>query len=267
MGDFDYKEWYAENKEERNRRRRERYRNDPEYRERVLAPSRKRRRRKRRKRLNAKKVFRMRTTHRLYTEAVDADGNEVGGVFYTRLALTSVLDVSKRTVIKWIDQGRIPEPPYRSSAGYYLYPLEMIEDLCERRETIKQFSYKDPAGKHYHGEREITRPDGRKVTSPMYTTGMVAKALGVNPAYVLQLTNKGVLPDTPYKFGRHRAYTSAMVRAVARVILDDDSLQTVDRDWDAIGRRILKRWQELGAAPDTQDDRDEQRQNETGRTQ
>lgn len=98
--------WYAENREKLSQRRKERYLNDPNYREKVLLNS-------KRSRKSVLQVSEDGGSGR----AVGADGVERN--CYTVSEAASLLDLSRETVIQWEKLGVIPADPFARTPRCY----------------------------------------------------------------------------------------------------------------------------------------------------
>lgn len=100
-----FAKWYAENREKLSQKRRERYQNDPDYREKVL--------------LNSKK------SRKSLKEVTDGGGGRLVGAdgvernCYTVSETASLLDVSRETVIQWERSGVMPKDPFARNPRCY----------------------------------------------------------------------------------------------------------------------------------------------------
>jgi len=119
---FDFKTWYAKNKEDFNAKRRARYANDPEYRAKQRARTEEWKARQRELR-RAERGDAPRTRDR--TIMVECAGGKVAmhtiGVFSERVGKSIV------TLRSWERKGFLPESPFRSSRGDRLYTDAMID--------------------------------------------------------------------------------------------------------------------------------------------
>lgn len=117
-GDY-FRKYYEENRDEINRKRRQRYNNDDDYRDRSLAAS-KRYREKRRKKGRVR-VARLGQARSHET----GDGGKIQlfsvGVF------SSFIGRSAQSLSHWERRGIMPYTPYRDTRGYRLYSRGMMQ--------------------------------------------------------------------------------------------------------------------------------------------
>lgn len=120
------KYYYEQNKEDLSKQRKDRYKNDPEYREKVKAASKRYRAEQREKREKEKPkgapVKRERRPRR--PVVVKVNGSEV--LAYTVPVLASRVGRSINTINRWIYTGTIPKTPLWSERGDRLYTDAMI---------------------------------------------------------------------------------------------------------------------------------------------
>lgn len=110
--------YYAENREKILGNRRERYQNDPEYKEKVLRSSREYRKNQRREpRVKTKRLRRPVT-------GTSADGTEVQ--LCSAGALAILLQRSVQAINDWQKKGLLPETPYRDTRGLRYFTPEMM---------------------------------------------------------------------------------------------------------------------------------------------
>jgi hypothetical protein len=111
MGETYYKTWYQANRERIADRRRKAYRDDAEYRERVLERS----------RLNRK--ARQRTGRRV--RCFDVDGRRV--CLVTARAFAEMVGRGYQTINLWQRKGRLPRTPFVARSGIRYYVPAMAE--------------------------------------------------------------------------------------------------------------------------------------------
>ena len=232
-----FQKWYEENREDYNRKRRERFQNDPEYRKRVRAQRRRYKRKKARERAEARKV-KPRKGWRSYDEAVDTrTGDTVSGEFFTVSALATALGVTAQMVRRWERSGKLERTPFESTSGYRLYSLDRIEDLAEQREdlTAKQ---ERPRG-HSDFSAYRTEHDGRT----LYSSGALAQILGITTEWLRALERRGDIPTADHASSRGRLYTLEQLQAAAQAVVDyDQETKRIKRDWTRMSAFLNKRW-------------------------
>jgi predicted DNA-binding transcriptional regulator AlpA len=109
-----FKGWYALNKEKLSQKRKERYRNDPDYKAKVLS---------------AASISRKKATDVASVKSVTVNGAE-----YEAHPITSVahqVGISRETILNWEACGLIPTTPFRlTGRGVRFYTVGMIEVLA-----------------------------------------------------------------------------------------------------------------------------------------
>jgi hypothetical protein len=113
-----YQKWYEENKEERNRRRREKYAEDAEYRERVMEHSREYRERQRKR----SKVKLPRFQKPKDVELPDGSIIQLFSVG----AFAQLVQRSVQSITHWEKREIIPPTPYRDSRGFRYFTRPMM---------------------------------------------------------------------------------------------------------------------------------------------
>lgn len=117
-----FSKYYEENKAEINEKRRQRYEEDPEYKQRVLKSSREYRRRKRERDGGERKVRAPRFAKPLVVKTGDGGTIELYSVgFVARLLRRNV-----QTINHWEKAGVLPPTPYRDERGFRFYTIAMI---------------------------------------------------------------------------------------------------------------------------------------------
>ncbi len=129
--DWTYKGWYEENKEELAARRKERYANDPEYKERVLEQNRKHREaRKKEEAKKPKPKVRVPRNRKPLTALVLLDGAPTPKELVHIGAFSRAIGKSIPTVHQWERSGLLPRTPLFMNGNAKkerLYTAEMIE--------------------------------------------------------------------------------------------------------------------------------------------
>lgn len=114
-----YEKWYEKNREDVAERRKDRYENDPEYREKVLERSAQYRERQR-------EVTQVRVPRHQKPRMFDMDGGEVA--LYSIGAFASYINRSVQSINHWESNGLLPRTPYRvGKRGFRYYSAEMME--------------------------------------------------------------------------------------------------------------------------------------------
>jgi hypothetical protein len=128
-----FRDYYSKNKEELAKKRKEKYSNDPEYREKIRIRSVALRDKKKAEydRLLAlglveKKTYKKRGP-RTYTVVV----NGVSQPAFSIAEMAKKLNRSKFVVMDWIKRGVIPKSPIRTKKGFGLYTDNMIEAISK----------------------------------------------------------------------------------------------------------------------------------------
>ena len=126
-----FQEWYDDNRDDLNERRRARYAADPEYRKKVQKWNQDARARRRkeaaREDREAKRAVKIKTAGAWKTVEVEVDGVMVR--MFTIGALARAIGKGISTIRVWERNGTLPETPYRSKKGDRLYTLEMVESI------------------------------------------------------------------------------------------------------------------------------------------
>lgn len=114
-----FEQYYDENRDSINEKRRKKYQEDPEYRDRVLKASRDYRERQRREPRVRMPRFQKPIT---YTAG---DGSEVQ--LFSVGAFAAFLARSVQAINHWEKSGILPRTPYRNSRGFRCYTRSMME--------------------------------------------------------------------------------------------------------------------------------------------
>lgn len=114
-----FAEYYEGNKNDINEKRRRKYADDPEYRDRVLKASRDYRDRQRKEPRVRMPRFQKPTTHRA------GDGSEVQ--LFSVGAFAAYLSRSVQAINHWEKSGILPKTPYRNGRGFRCYTKAMME--------------------------------------------------------------------------------------------------------------------------------------------
>lgn len=241
---FDFDKWYEDNRERWNSARRDRYKNDPEYRKRVLEQnqaSREKRREEQGVDAEAQEKARKTDANEAWMEYQDDEGQ----IWLTIGALARALGKSVKTLRLWETKGWIPEASQRTGKGERLYTPEQILEIRERllKEgrvgssgiQVKTNSY-----------TKILRVKGENRPTVLFRVSALALAAGRSTSIVLQHESKGRFPPTPLRAqGGQRLYTANMIEIAAEAYqwLDD---QPAPKPWDVFYAKVKKGWDKLG---------------------
>lgn len=135
-----YKKWYQRNKERLNERRRKRYQNDPSYRAKQKAMS----KRWYQKERGEPVVYVPKDCRVVKTKK--RDGTEVDLRLYTVGKLAGTLGVTIQTIRNWENRGLIPITPIRLSK-WRLYSQPMINVVASAYKKRGHFSGKEINGR------------------------------------------------------------------------------------------------------------------------
>lgn len=133
-----FAKYYAENKEKILSRRRQRYKEDPEYREKIMA----RAREAKRKLLAKRKVERAKNKDKNQPTRfrIQYGDEEIPVDMYTTGQVAKKLGRTTQTIRIWEKNGLIPEALYRTTAHDRLYTELQLTLLVEAyRKVVKRF--------------------------------------------------------------------------------------------------------------------------------
>lgn len=252
-GDY-FKEWYSENADSLNEKRRQRYAEDPEYRKKIQesnARNRKVRRKisraERRAEEKAKLVNVDKRPWRAVTAIVEVDGERVEAQVFTIGALAKALGCSVQVIRLWESKGVIPETPLRGSGGDRLYTPEfinMVREVLTSKGRLGRVSRTLPRGSK---RKVIYAHNGGVVEVVMFRVGALADAIGRTAATIDQLEQRGVFPKTPFRASstRYRLYTAEMIKVANKVF--DSKRDPIRGDvWMEIRSEVEDGWEKLG---------------------
>jgi DNA-binding transcriptional MerR regulator len=285
MGDTStyFQEWYRDNGGELNKSRRERYRTDPEYREKVLEQNREARKRRRKAALKERKKRQEASTVRtsqpwksINVELKDENGNPVVTRMFSIGAVAGALDCSVQALRLWEKKKIIPETPYRYSKGDRLYTVEQIETYREiltqqgrigaDRTRTRVLPYVERwvvfPGERRTGKRvdaselssldeattEAILKDGRLARKVrLFRIGTLAKAVGRTVVTLEQLEQRGAFPETPFRASEvgYRLYTMKMMEAVKKAFKDRDGDIRGEEAWQEFHDEVYAAWKAL----------------------
>lgn len=228
-----FQQWYEENGDNLNQSRRDRYKNDPEYREKILAQNREARKKRSEEKLAKKRATR-KSTKTNQTQSYKAvvrpmtdkrTGKEVMTRMYTIGAVAKALGCSVQALRLWEKKEVIKGPSLLENKGVRLYTESRIDAIRDtlltkgrltknsRGQTrtvgaIKSSQYVDKSVKY----PKVKKP---RVTR-LYKIGSLATAVGRTVVTLEQLEQRKLLPATPFRASKvgYRLYTQEMMEAV-----------------------------------------------------
>ena len=249
MSDDYFKRWYEERAPELSKRRRARYRDDPDYRDRVREGARKRARKRRMRALEETRRARSRAKvsgqqpSGQLTSALTEGGEEVDGVFVNATGLARLLGVSRKTVYNRLASGDLPEGSHRTPHGGQAWSELEVRRIM-MRPSQPASSPPPPSCREYVVENTST---AERVTLQLYRPGVFASVMGVSTSSLRRWESDGKIPPTPLDVRkgdqRHRLYTADQIRAAHRVTrsIPFDEWHDAIRDaWEALGVPILR---------------------------
>jgi len=258
---FSFRDWYAENGKRLNKKRRRRYQDDPEYRERVLEMnrvSRERRRKeqetKRRKERSASKVKTRPLPFKTVRAVVEtADGKEGEEQLFTIGALARTVGCSVQAIRLWEKQGVLPPTEIRNEKGDRLYTAQQVEMIYELMKQQGRLNEKQANKPRKRDEprpffRDVDFGGGQVEEIPLFRIGVLAQAIGRTVLTVEQMESRGALPETPFRAAstRYRLYTGEMIEAVAKAMDARGGTIRGKARWQAFHDEILDAWNRLG---------------------
>lgn len=219
---WSFKDWYTRHGKELNKKRRQKYKNDPKYKDRVLALNREHRERDREIRIaehgaeaGARKVSPP-SSWREVEKVIE--GKEE--TLLTIGAVSRLLHRSPQSIRQYEKKGIVQETKHRDDRGTRMYtPAQILSLYKAVKHTDIAFSAEDKADptpmwvalQHSNGSTE---------TIAAYRVGTLSKAVGKTVLTLEQLERKGVFPETPIRHpdNGHRYYTTPMIEAVAKAV-------------------------------------------------
>lgn len=248
-----FQEWYDDNRDDLNERRRERYATDSVYRRKVQRWNQDARVRRReeaaREGREAKQAVKIKTTGAWKTVEVEVDGVMVR--MFTIGALARAIGKGISTIRVWERNGTLQETPYRSKKGDRLYTLEMVELI----QTALSKAGKLDVGvlkekkRPVYVEKDVRFKGKRKpLRMRLYKVGTLAKAVGRTVVALTQMEKRGVLPRTPLVSSslEYRLYTLDMIEAVQAAFDVRGGVIRGQSEWEDFHDEIVDGWTRLG---------------------
>lgn len=246
-----FKEWYEDNGDDLNARRRNRYKTDPAYRRKVQEWNRRAREKRNKERAVEKKAERkavkMATSGSWKTVEIEVDGVKMR--MFTIGALAKALGKGISTIRVWERFGVLPETPYRSNKGDRLYSVEQVEQF---RDQLKKQGKLDPEklkrkAKPTHVIRTVQYSDGKTERVQLFKIGSLAKAVDRTVVALTQMEKRGDLPRTPLLASgiQYRLYTVEMIEAVQEAFEKRGGQVRGRSEWVDFRTEIEDAWTEL----------------------
>lgn len=247
-----FQEWYDANGETLNNNRRDRYNNDPEYREKVLAQNRAARKKKRDAakaervaRKAAKKVTSAKSWKSVNVE-LEVEGKTEVVKMFTIGAVAAALDCSPGAIRLWSSKGVIEETPHRYTKGDRLYTLEQIEGYKDRLTKLGRIGPNKVVihTKPYVELRILLSGRQRSRKIRLFRIGALASVIDRTVNTVESLARKGCIPETPFRAteGGSRLYTLGMIEDVKDAFDRRDGEIRGDEEWAKVYAEIEGSW-------------------------
>jgi len=246
-----FKDWYEDNAEDLNARRRSRYQSDIAYRDKVQGWNRRARNKRNKERSQEqraeRKAKKMATSGAWKTVEIEVDG--VKRCMFTIGALAKVLGRGVSTIRVWERFGILPETPYRSNKGDRLYSVEMVEGIREQLQEQGKLSPEKLKRKvkPSYVVRTVRYSDGTKAKVQLFKIGSLAKAVSRTVVALTQMEKRGHLPRTPLLASRiqYRLYTVDMIQAVQEALEKRGGRVRGHSEWMDFYSEIKEAWTEL----------------------
>lgn len=257
---FDFKKWYESHGKQLNKKRRGRYKSDPDYRARVLQANRDARARRRMKQQEERKQVRDAMEVPVGSppwRVVEVELREGGArnELFTIGAVARMLQCSVQAIRLWERQGMFPPPSDRSDKGDRLYTADdilVIHKVMEAQGKLKGGRVRPTGGpvdrKEQGFEYEVKFKTGGRRIVRLFRIGLLARRLGRTVLTVEQMENRGVLPSTPFRVSNtgYRLYTEEMLEAAKRSMDARGGMIRGDEGWKDFHDEVLHAWTNLG---------------------
>lgn len=247
---FVFKDWYEKNGADLNERRVERYRNDPEYREKVRArnaTARATRRQANQREAVASEEARRATVGPRWKEFAVPNPNDPAQTVaaFSIGALAAATHRSIQTLRQWEEEGVIPAADATSAKGDRLYTVGRIEQIVNKLQDENRLI---ETGRQHRTipavQRTVVFADGRTETLEMHQIATLVQASGRTLVTLQQMEGRGTLPATPFRASRrrYRLYTLAQIEAVKAAFIAHPTLRTKEAQ-AAFREFILAAWE------------------------
>ena len=250
MSDWNFKEWYSENGNDLNKRRRSRYQTDPDYKDRVLRTNRASREKRRltvqEETDKEKAAIKVKTPSKAWKE-VDADAtgnpNASGQTLLTIGALARALGKSVQVLRLWERKGLLEETPFRNAKGDRLYTPELVVKIHKNLEDKGKLATTfKPRILSRSVDLRVRLADGSERTEKFFTIGVFAAALGRSVVTMEQMERRGALPRTPFRTPKgHRVYNADMI-TVVKTALDSRGSRIRGEAWNSFREEVESGW-------------------------
>lgn len=267
-----FKKWWDGHRETTLKRRKDRYQEDPEYKERIKA-----RAKADRERLAEARKAEPRVRVRVLRKPVEVERGGQRLPAYGIEILCRAIRRSRWTIYSWERKGWLPRSPLESPRGDKLYTAGMIAAV---RTAVEKY---EPMGLHrgkhpfeqgatmlaeIEAEWSRLERDGEagieldpttmvrvpSIPAPVvvtvngeqveaYSVEYLARVIGRSKYRIAILEQRGVIPETPLRAhgDQWRVYTRAMIEAAR------DAFESADES--EVGARITEEWRRLGVLP------------------
>ncbi len=225
--------WYDRNSVDFNKRRRDRYKNEPDYKA---------------KRLAENETYR--ETHQVEKEKSHVCNIEIDGVIfsanlYTIGTLAEMLKCSAQAIRNWEKEGVIFKTPLRDDLGVRLYTQEMISDLF----TVLKHQGKLTSIVSRAVRRDtalyLCLNEGTHLLEEVlfFKRSKLLEACGRTDHTVRELEASGIIPTTPYHdaFNGNKLYTVRMLNIVKDVFSKLKNHVITEAEHEALAH-IKSRW-------------------------
>jgi len=247
-GVFDFKVWYAANREALSEKRKIRYQTDPEYKARVLnlnAEARRLRKKDKHREQKLEDKARVAGTAppvaNWKTIPIEVDGEEVQA--FTIGALAKAVGRSIQAIRLYEKQGLIAETPYRSNKGDRLYTYAMVKSIHETLDGLGRVGVSGkgtrPAAKVF----SIRFRGGDVQEIPLFRISYLARACRRTISTLEHMEGDGLFPETPLRAKQIRLYSAEMIEA-AREVFSAVDIGDVPRDH--VRAKVQEAWNDLG---------------------
>lgn len=259
-----FQQWYEENGADLNQSRRDRYKNDPEYREKILAQNREARKKRSEEKLAQKRATR-KSTKTNQTQSYKAvvrpmtdkrTGKEVKTRMYTIGAVAKALGCSVQALRMWEKKEVIKGPSLLESKGVRLYTASRIDEIRDTllakgrlTKTSRGATRTVGAVKNSQYTDKMVKFRGVKEPQPirLYKIGSLATAVGRTVVTLEQLEQRKLLPATPFRASKvgYRLYTQEMMEAVQASFDERGGEVRGDLAWKEFYNEVFTAWKAL----------------------
>ncbi len=248
-----YADWYEENGDDLNDRRRDRYANDPEYKAKVRQWNQEARERRKKTRKAEKRAEKRAVKMKASAGAWKTVDHEVDGVLtrmFTIGALARAVGKGISTIRVWERTGTMPETPYRSEKGDRLYTVEMVEDIIEGLDRVGKLDHRRMKKRKKPSSviRTVKPKRGQRRDIRLYKIGTLAQAVSRTVVALTNMEKREVLPRTPLLASslEYRLYTVEMIEAVQKAFAKRGGVVRGHSEWEDFHDEIFDAWDEQG---------------------